>query len=93
MLTKTLKTRLQKFIDAVPEEDFIECWKEFTSRMKLKEQRIASGFNVGDEVCWDDKSGVILKINKTTCSVREDNSSGTRWTISSSMLKKGQFIK
>jgi hypothetical protein len=90
-------TRLQKLIDAVPNSNYTELWQQFSQRMKLKEQKIAAGFNTGDEVWWKDKgetlTGTIIKINKTTCRVKEDNTKGFVWNVSASLLSKSNVLQ
>lgn len=92
-MTKALKNRLQKIINAVAINDIAELWNEFSYHMKNREKALTVIFEVGDEIKWEDKTGTILKKNITTCHVRENDSAGTKWTISSSMLTKLTTIK
>lgn len=98
-MTNGLKTRLQKLIDAVKNEDINEFWSEFSTRMKAKQQKITLGFQVTDEVYWQSESGIlhgtiIEIINQTTCRVRQDNVKGTTWRIASTLLTKNkEYLK
>ena len=92
-MTKALKTRLQKLIDAVSNNDTAELWREISNRMRIKEIIISKQFKIGDEIAWADKTGVVLNVNQTTCGIRENDADGTRWTISSCMLTKTLVIK
>ena len=93
MLTKALKTRLQKLIDAINDKNFYEFYNETLERIKIREMQITKQFKMGDEVEWEDKTGTILRLLPTTCRIRENNEEGTPWTISGCMLTKIEVIK
>jgi hypothetical protein len=92
MLTKAIKVRLQKLINAVKNDDINELWLEFSRRMKKKQREITLRYNVGDEVYWNEKeqilTGTIMQINITTCKVRQNNQKGNLWKIDSTLLTK-----
>ena len=92
-MTKALKTRIQKLINAIDDKDIREFWDEVFDRMQTREKIITKRFKSGDEVQWADKTGIVLRPNQIDCRVRENNALGTRWTISSSMLTKTDAIK
>lgn len=92
-MTKVLKNRLQKLIDAINDKDIREFWDEIFDRMQTREKKITNQFKTGDEIEWNNKTGVVLMPNRTTCRIRENNEAGTKWTISSCMLTKVPVIK
>ena len=95
-ITKALKTRLQKLIDAVNNDDINELWTEFSNRMHIKERQATLNFRLGDEVYWQDKNetfrGTIIKINQATCKVKQDDVNGSLWKISSTLLTKDKTL-
>ena len=97
MMTKALKTRLQKLIDAVPDAQFQDLWTEFGGRMTQKEQQITAKFHIGDEVEWKHKkqikSGTIRKVNQTTCSIIENNTLQSKWRVAGGMLIKSETLR
>ena len=92
-MTKALKTRLQKLINAIDDKDIREFWDEIFDRMQTREKILTKKFKTGDEIKWGDKTGVVLRPNQIDCRIRENDKNGTRWTISSSMLTKTEVIK
>jgi uncharacterized protein (DUF2147 family) len=97
MLTKALKTRLQKLIDTVPNKDFVEFWAEFAAHSKKKEHLIIAQFKIGDEVEWEHAdeiiSGTINKIYHSACAITQNDGLSTRWRVSAGCLVKSQVIK
>ena len=101
-MTKALKNSLQKIIDATKDSDIKELWDEFTQRTTEKENKLSNQFAPGDEVSWTSGefhcSGtitrpVISKNKSKEWRVRQNNSSGSMWTIPSCLLTKEKTLK
>ena len=99
-MTKALKTRLEKIVFSVKDEDIGELWAEFRLRIKKRETKYTQhNFKAGDEVIWKDSidgktvSGTIVEIIGNVCRIRESDAQGSFWSVSGILLTKDTTLK
>ena len=82
-------------VNKLGEEELLFLNRLIVERLKLFSQAkstwMMSNFNVGEKVCFTDpagdlKTGIILRLNKKTVSIKTDD--GHSWNVAPSLLRK-----
>jgi hypothetical protein len=94
-MNKTLTTRIEKLVAAVPDSKLYEMSEMITRLIEDRNTKMIEKFEVNDEVSWEQDhvkfNGTIIRLNKSSAQVQTiDN---WKYNVPAYMLKKEKVIK